>query len=184
VDNTQRKGVSVSSEKVREVATLEGITRIRVPADILRSVHTHLRDSGASGFEGVGFWAGRTEGETFFVEAAVVPTQWGHRSSDGVAVMISGDELHRMNVWLHRNRFTIIAQLHSHPGDAYHSETDDEFSIMTRVGGLSIVVPNFAKDPFSFQTAAFYRLLKNGDWRCLDAEEASDLIHVESEIRK
>jgi proteasome lid subunit RPN8/RPN11 len=162
------------------VSGLENVKHVKVPADVVTSVHAHLRDAGASGFEGVGFWAGQVEGDTFLVRAAVVPAQWGQRSQSGVSVVVGGDELFRMNVWLHKNGLTLIAQLHSHPGDAYHSETDDDFAIMTRVGGLSIVVPNFAREPFSFDTAAIYRLAEKGQWSSLTSDEARALIHIET----
>jgi hypothetical protein len=160
---------------------LADITRVRVPSDVVRSVHSHLREAGAAGFEGVGFWAGAAEGTAFQVQAAVVPTQFGQRGEDGVSVIIKGDELFRMNVWLHKNRLTLVAQLHSHPGAAYHSSTDDDYAIMTRLGGLSIVVPNFARQPFSLDEAAIYRLTEGVDgpeWSHLSPSEAHALIEI------
>jgi proteasome lid subunit RPN8/RPN11 len=116
--------------------------------------------------------------DVFEVRAAVVPAQIRSRTDEGVAVTVTGDELFRMNVWLHKNRCTLVAQLHSHPGSAYHSETDDGYSIMTQSGGLSIVVPNFARAPFSLRSVAVYRLDDEGEWRQLDATEAMALIKV------
>ena len=154
------------------------LRRIEVPMEVVSAIHAHLREAGASGFEGVGFWAGDMAGDTFTVRAAVVPTQFGQRGAEGLSVMIHGEELFRLNVWLHKNRLTLIAQLHSHPGEAYHSDTDDTFSIMTREGGLSIVVPDFARQPFALDELAIYRLVSGGRWERLSPEEARALIHI------
>jgi hypothetical protein len=157
---------------------LVNIRTVRVPADVLTSVHAHLREAGQMGFEGVGFWAGDLENDVFQVRAAVVPAQYGQRGAAGVSVMVNGDELFRMNVWLHKNQLQLIAQLHSHPTEAYHSDTDDDYAIMTRIGGLSIVVPNFAREPFSLNSAAIYRLAQDGSWARVSASDAHELIQI------
>lgn len=154
------------------------VTRIDVPRDVVEAVQQHLREAGEASCEGVAFWAGELAGDHFSVRAALVPAQIRSRTEDGVSVLVTGEELFRMNVWLHKNKLMLVAQLHSHPSDAYHSETDDEYSIMTQAGGLSIVVPDFARAPFSLKSAAVYRLDAEGRWVELQEREASDLIKV------
>lgn len=155
-----------------------GVSEIRVPRDVIEAVQQHLREAGVAQCEGVAFWAGQLAADVFEVQAALVPAQIQTRSEDGVAVTITGDELFRMNVWLHKNSMTVVAQVHSHPGEAYHSETDDDFSIMTQGGGLSIVVPDFARGPFALETAAVYRLDARGKWRELSPNELTALIKI------
>jgi hypothetical protein len=58
----------------------------------------------------------------------------------------------------------LIAQIHSHPSEAYHSETDDTYPIATTAGALSIVVPDFAIRPFRLNDCAVYRLLPKQGW--------------------
>lgn len=158
---------------------LTAIRRIVVPQAVVLEVQEFLRNAGTSEYEGVAFWAGVVDGETFRVEASVIPVQQAVRTPEGeVAVIVPGEELFRMNVWLYQNSMTLIAQIHSHPSDAYHSETDDRFAVMTRAGGLSIVVPNFAKDNFALARAAVHRLSADGTWSLLSVEEVAALIHV------
>lgn len=157
---------------------LLGVREIRVPREVVEAIQQHLRDAGSTHCEGVAFWAGQTSADVFEVHAALVPAQIQTRSNEGVGVMITGDELFRMNVWLHQNGMTVVAQLHSHPGEAYHSDTDNDFSIVTQAGGLSIVVPDFARGPFSLDSAAVYRLDAHGAWSELDAATAKSLIRV------
>jgi hypothetical protein len=154
------------------------VQRVRVQRSVVESVHNELRDAGRRNCEGVGFWAGTLVGAEFFVTASYVPKQFAGELEGGSLVMVDGDQLFQMNVWLHSNRLTLIAQVHSHPSEAYHSKTDDDFPIMARVGGLSIVVPDYAAAPFSLTTAAFYRLQRHGHWHELSLHEVAALIEI------
>jgi hypothetical protein len=49
-------------------------------------------------------------------------------------------------------------QVHAHPGEAFHSGTDDAFPVVTTEGGLSIVAPSFCKDAL-VANAAIFRLV-------------------------
>lgn len=127
----------------------------------------------------MGFWAGVVHGASARVEAGYVPRQMSGNTGDGLAVMVSGDELFRMNVWLHEHRLRLIAQIHSHPTDAYHSETDDEYAVIAEAGGLSVVVPDFAMQPFHLDRLAVYRRSNGADWVELTQQQVTALIKVE-----
>ena len=157
---------------------LNAVKRFAVPRDIVDAVQEELRRAGHLHCEGVGFWAGRIVGNVATVMASIVPAQNAGAMGGGLAVMVTGEELFRMNVWLHKNDLRLLAQLHSHPGDAYHSETDDELAVVTQAGTLSIVVPDFAKAPFSVTAAAVYRRASDGSWTSLSSDDASSLIHI------
>lgn len=159
---------------------LLAVETIAVPREAVSAVVDHLKACGRYGFEGVAFWAGRLQGERrFLVNEAIVPRQ--HAVADmesGVGVVVGGHELFRLGVRLHKARMQLIAQIHSHPGSAYHSSTDDEMSIMTRVGTLSIVVPDFASRGLTLSTMAVHRLARDGRWICLDVKEATRLLQL------
>lgn len=97
-----------------------------------------------------------------------------------MCVVTGPEELHRINVWLYREKLTLMAQIHSHPGRAYHSSTDDEYAVATTVGCLSLVVPDYARAPFDLVRTASYRLDATGVWRPLSAAQAQRLIVIES----
>jgi hypothetical protein len=145
-------------------ASLTQVVEVRTPAAVIHATQSHLRAAGVRGLEGMALWAGQLDGETFHVREAVIPRQQGHRTEHGLAVSVPGDELHRINIWLHRNRLRLIAQIHSHPTEAYHSDTDDRYAIATALGSLSIVVPDFAVRPFRLDDCAAYRLSTRPWW--------------------
>ena len=150
---------------------LADVTTLCVPRDCVAEVHAHMRRVGRDGSEGLGLWVGRQDGVRFDVTRAVIPAQRHIRTGDGVCVVTDADELHRINVWLYRERLTLIAQIHSHPGRAYHSDTDDAYAIATTVGCFSLVVPDFAAAPFDLARVATYRLDARGTWKGLSAAQ-------------
>mgnify|MGYP001554367127 CR=1 FL=1 len=74
-------------------------------------------------------------------------------------------------MYLYRNSLELVAQVHTHPGAAYHSKTDDQYAIATTIGSFSIVVPTFAARNFAVSECAVYRLDAQGQW--LEVDEAS-----------
>jgi hypothetical protein len=154
------------------------VTEILVPRPAIEEANNHLRYVGSSGLEGFSLWAGVRTGSQFSVRTNIVPKQIGHFVGGGVCVSVGPEELHRINLWLYENQMTLIAQLHSHPGEAYHSETDDTFPIATTVGSVSIVVPNFARQSFAFDRCAIYRLSDRNKWDPLAAAEVSSMFKI------
>ena len=68
-----------------------------------------------------------------------IPQQDSYRTENGLLVRIQGPALHQLNRSLYESGETLGVQIHAHPTDAYHSETDDAFPIVTALGGISIV---------------------------------------------
>jgi hypothetical protein len=154
------------------------IKRIIVPRSAADEANLHLREMGRRGLEGFSLWAGTVSGSSFLVRANIVPAQTGYQLPSGVCIAIGPEELHRLNVWLYEHEMKVIAQLHSHPTDAYHSDTDDTYPIAATIGCISIVIPDFAREPFSLARCAIYRLNSNLKWRGLRSQEVSELIQI------
>jgi hypothetical protein len=153
---------------------LVGIQRVIVPRSCVDAAHGHLRNVGCSGLEGFALWAGQRSGDQFFVRETIIPDQRGIRTDRGLCVTVNGEELHRINVLLYDQKMTLLAQLHSHPEEAFHSDTDNAFPIATATGSLSLVLPNFAQESFSIERCAVYRLTQL-TWLQLTQDEVNHL---------
>jgi hypothetical protein len=160
------------------VNTLESITQVVVPSDIARQTDVQLRAAGRKRVECFVLWSGVREQNRFQIRTAHVPRQTAYRLSEGLCVRVDGDELHRLNVWLFEHHEQLAVQVHSHPTDAYHSETDDTFPIVTVRGALSLVVPDFGLGGVRGDGVASYRLGASG-WDELPTKEAEELVHFE-----
>jgi hypothetical protein len=157
---------------------LADVSEVVVPRECVDEIVTHLRLVGRDGHEGLGLWVGRQVGPRFHVTATVVPKQTHKRTADGLCVILPGDALHELNVRLYKEQLSLIAQIHSHPGRAYHSDTDDAYAIATTVGCFSIVVPYFARDDFDISRVATYRLDEKARWMGVSPMQARRLIRI------
>ncbi|ESY92760.1 hypothetical protein X741_18145 [Mesorhizobium sp. LNHC229A00] len=143
---------------------LKDVETVALPRDCLSSVQAHLRSVGRQGHEGMALWVGVQQDQHFGVTETVIPAQRHIRTGDGVCVIVPAEELHRLNVWLYKSSLKLLAQIHSHPGRAYHSTTDDAYAVATTAGCLSLVVPNFAREPFDLARVAAFRLDAKANW--------------------
>lgn len=152
--------------------------RLVVPRRFADAAQAHMRSVGLSGNEGFALWLGHRDGVRFDVDETLIPQQQGRRVGRGVCVTVDGDELFRINRYLYDTGRQLIAQLHSHPTEAYHSETDDTFPIATTAGAFSIVVPDFAVRPFALHDCAVYRLVPDQGWLELPLSAVRRVIQV------
>lgn len=155
-----------------------GINSVTVPKLVTQEGHKFLRLMGERGSEGLVLWVGTVDGTTFNVTDLVIPRQKGVVGDDGVCVVVDTEELRRLNYALFQAKKELIAQLHSHPTYAYHSDTDDEYPIVTTMGGLSLVVPDFASRPFDLRDYATYRLSKRATWDEMRERDVLKLIKI------
>ncbi|MDO8999838.1 MAG: hypothetical protein Q7W45_08745 [Bacteroidota bacterium] len=154
------------------------IEKIKMPYKCIVGAYEHMRQAGQRGLEGVALFAGKEEGSVFTIDTTIVPKQKAMSLEDGLLYAVDGEELHRVNVWLYENKMSLMAQIHSHPSEAYHSQTDDAYPIVATVGGISIVVPDFASRSIDISTWAVYRLSTKGEWIELKEEEKNNLFEI------
>jgi JAB domain-containing protein similar to deubiquitination enzymes len=155
--------------------SLTAVSRFIVSDEIIAVTDVALREAGDEGFERFVLWTGVRTGEEFLVRTTHVPEQTAYKLDDGVCVRVDGEALFRLNRWQYEHGETLGVQVHSHPHEAYHSETDDTFPIVTAIGGVSIVVPEFARAGLTGDGVATYRLSADG-WDELGEDDARALI--------
>lgn len=153
--------------------TLAHVEEFVVPLDLVDQTLEPLQDAGSQGYEAFVLWGGRfaRDRRRFEFVSAYFPEQTTSRGSDGLLVVVEGDALFRVNRAFYEHGLTLGGQVHSHPTDAYHSGTDDTFPLMTLVGGLSAVVPDFGVGGrIRLAEWAWYRLVGQGTWIAVDGE--------------
>jgi len=77
---------------------------------------------------------------------------------------------------LGREQRAIRAQMHTHPGTAFHSATDDHWPVVAQPGFVSIVIPNFARGRVSLEDAWVGRLATDGRWQAVPPDKAIEII--------
>lgn len=150
---------------------LEQVTRFVLRRDIVGMILGILAQAGQRGEEAFVLLGGSPAPE-MVLDEALRPDQSPTTTEHGLMVAVTGDALLDANLHFHRVGKTIAAQVHAHPGEAYHSKTDDTFPLVTLRGSLSVVVPDFASGGLADRHRwATYRLLGYQEWRqCIPDE--------------
>lgn len=155
----------------------QAVRRVTVKRATIEAMLKVMQEFGSHGWEVLVLWLGRVEQGEAHVIKAFTPQQKAISSEDGVGYFVDGDTLFQLNRDLSESGLRLIAQVHSHPQEAYHSEADDRYAIVTAEGGLSLVVPNFGRAPADPTGWAAYRL--NGrNWDELSEKEVQVLFEV------
>lgn len=115
------------------------ITLILLPFTILKETLKIFKEYGKQSLEAFAIWVGKEENTTFEIKDVWIPTQLNTTFS----YYVPDIDVHNINVELNKKKYSAIAQLHTHPDNAFHSCIDDNYSILTLPGSFSIVVPDF-----------------------------------------
>jgi hypothetical protein len=153
--------------------TLIHVREFSVPLGLVDQTLERVQEAGQKGYETFVLWGGTLDDtrHRFQFVSGYVPAQTTTRGEDGLLVVVDGDALFQVNRAFYEEGLTLAAQVHSHPTDAYHSETDDAYPLMTLIGGLSGVVPDFgAGGRARLDDWAWYRLTGPGTWAAVDAD--------------
>ena len=141
---------------------------LKVSADTLRSLSRGVRES-------VVLWIGIERASMAFVQRMVVPQQLASAKHFKVPL----DERIRIIRELGDSGEKVLAQLHTHPGRAFHSCADDRLALPRHTGAISIVVGDFATDWVGdLQKASVNCHLGKGVWNELSSEAVSELFEV------
>lgn len=132
---------------------------MKVTQAILRETYRRLRDCGRGECECVVYWTGPAGQDA--VDGFEHPP---HRRSPGGYEVESGWLTEFWKDLASRKR-SIKVQIHTHPGEAFHSATDDKWSIVSQPGFLSVVIPDFAAGEPTLKDAWIGRLQADGNWR-------------------
>ncbi len=140
---------------------LKGLRRHVVPSTVLDVTREHLRWRGSEGHEGALCWAGIVKEGLAIVTTAlpfVASGEWG--------VHIPAEQTGLLYAHCHARGLTLLAQVHSHPRNAFHSTVDEQLPHSAEPGFLSIVVPNFGRCSYSnFSSWAVFEQLRYEIWR-------------------
>ncbi len=163
----------------REQPGLAWVTEFRIPESVLLPTLGILQKAGKEGHEAFVVWGARpgpTPNALTFA-TALRPAQRAVSTPEGLLVIVDGEALFETNRLLYERQQILAAQVHSHPTEAYHSDTDDALPLVTLIGGLSIVIPDFAQDGnASLDRWAWYRLESLGRWAPVDANTSITLV--------
>ena len=136
---------------------------IDCPSSVIHTTLELLCEAGRGAREGIVLWLGYRADEHIQVTDAYQP----HHTSKADMFHITPDGMNALHNELRHRRRMVAAQVHTHPGRAYHSKADDRWAIVRHVGALSLVLPHFAFGTTVttfLETAKVYRFSEDELW--------------------
>ena len=145
---------------------------VSLPETLLQSVIEVLTDCGGGRNECIVYATARLDSSQM-ADALIHP----RHASTPVSTTVESSELHRVWDELREARRKIVLQIHSHPGSAFHSSTDDHFPIIHSVGFPSLVLPSFGRRGLTDAHLAIYE--GNGIWHSPRQKEWPEFLVIQ-----
>lgn len=151
------------------------LSPVLISHDQIRETITVLREAGSK--ECVLLWLGRREPASQRIVEVYKPLQ----KSEVDYFEIPRAGMAELMANLKPKGLYVVAQVHTHPCEAFHSPTDDRWAIVRHVDALSIVLPHFAKtttvETFRKQSAVFY-LSRANQWTLVKPRNLSRRLKI------
>jgi hypothetical protein len=138
----------------------------RLPRRMINETFATLRSCGAGERECQLYWASPWTDSLTLTEV-VHPK---HRSNFHGSIL-DGAWISRFWLDLADRNLGVRVQVHTHPGEAFHSATDDDYPLIHETGFLSLVIPDFAAGPVGFRRAYLTEIQTDGAWRQVPVDE-------------
>lgn len=104
------------------------------------------------GREGIAYLLGQSDGTTTMALAAIRPEAQVTRGS----FMVGAPAMAKVVRAAVDRGLQVVGQVHTHPGDAYHSDGDNAGARIAFTGYVSIVLPDYGRDLPALTRAAAY----------------------------
>lgn len=111
--------------------------RLEIPKQLLEESIKILKASTEN--ERVLLWLGKRKDDRYLVEEVFEPDQ----ITDSDYFHIPERSMSQIMQRLRETRGMLVAQIHTHPFEAFHSRADDSWAIVRHKGAYSLVLPYF-----------------------------------------
>ena len=75
-------------------------------------------------------------------------------------------------------RLTVVADVHTHPGDPGQSGSDKANPIVARAGHIALIIPDFASWPVRRRSIGIYRYLGAARWETIPSDLHTRFFHL------
>lgn len=123
-----------------------------------------LRTGGRRGEERVALWLAKAGART---PTEVVEVYEPDQIAEIDFFKLPPESMRALMSHLSSPRRRIAAQIHTHPGRAYHSDADAAWAVVRHVGALSLVLPAFARTTTLqnfLEQVKIYEMGSAGEW--------------------
>jgi hypothetical protein len=123
--------------------------RLPITSDCVNALAECMRIEIKKGHEGIAYLAGRTDPTITLAIAAIRPEAITTRGS----FHVNTTAMAKIVRLVASQGLQVVGQVHTHPGEAYHSGGDEEGAKIAYTGYVSLVLPDFGRRLPSFDEA-------------------------------
>lgn len=150
------------------------INKIIISKILIKKTFKFLQKHGYNENESHAIWAGIDHIDEFKITDVFFPIQ----TNLPFSYEVNEDEEHKINVKLNKLSIVAIAQIHTHPVNAFHSSTDNEWPSVILPGSISVVIPNYGFiEIFDIDTWEIY-MYDGLNWQHVSKMEAKKLFRI------
>jgi proteasome lid subunit RPN8/RPN11 len=124
---------------VARLVDVLAMSTVEITSKIIHETVASLRASPTK--ERVVLWLGQRQEGLVRIHEVHLPIQ----ETEADYFRIPPEGMSALFAYLRPRRWMIAAQVHTHPGRAFHSSADDRWAIVRHEGALSLVVPWFCQ---------------------------------------
>lgn len=168
----------MNKEAARYTKTFKEVSKIVLPSPCLNKAYKQMRLAAMQRQQGLALFAGVEVNNIFRILETIIPSQVSLRQTNGMPWVVPEEELQRIRAFLQENEFQLIAQIHSDPRQLFQATPNEAWPFIHIIGGISIIVPDFAPGSTSLETWAVYRLASDNKWIELDKNEICHLFEI------
>jgi hypothetical protein len=149
------------------------VSRYLIPFEVVSTTQTYLKELGSKYAEGIAYWTGLFKDSEAIIRSAIFPSDYASGLEGGFGFSsVNLETAFKVANEIHRRKEFLLIQLHTHPSEAFHSFTDNNYPISHRIGFVSIVIPHFARFPMEDRnTWKAYEYKGIGKWHSLGKRE-------------
>lgn len=151
------------------------LDHLLIPENVIRNTIAGL--SYAAGREMLCYWLGTEVQSKGGLSALVTTVAFPHIESAYAQFRVVEGQLGLITTWCAEKGLWILAQVHTHPTDEPHSESDECWPASQRRGFISVVFPFFATLS-SLRTPGWraYESAGGGVWSEIDTEQRFQIV--------
>jgi len=148
--------------------------RLLLPVQVIEKTLKIMQKYGEQSRECIAYWLGeRLDEDSVVVDEVYIPKQY----ATVIASKVQETDVAKLFSILEIDEKVLIAQLHTHPGSAFHSSIDDEYPVAFEENFLSLVIPYYGFiDVDSFPKLSKVYIYNKGSWSEVPFEKAFTMI--------
>lgn len=172
--NQNRFDVTIGSPNSATRKKPTYIKKFIIFRDVIIKTKTVLVGAGRHKKEGLVFWSGVLNADNANIKTVICPKN----ISTSISARLDNEGMEYIRNVLKKNNEFLFAQVHSHPGIAFHSDDDCNEAISYKKGFISIVVPDYGRDMDGLNTCAIFEYVGNGVWNELSTKIVNERFKI------